>query len=81
MEYFLFVVIGLAVGLVVGRFLTGNNFGMQGDILFGITGALVGGIALGASGLVPEGGTNGRLVMAAMGAFIALFVRRVVKVV
>jgi uncharacterized membrane protein YeaQ/YmgE (transglycosylase-associated protein family) len=81
MEYFWFVVIGLAVGLVVGRFLAGNNFGIPVDIMFAVTGALAGGIVFGAAGIAAEGGMGGRMVMAAMGAFIALFLRRVIKVV
>lgn len=81
MEYVWFVLVGLAVGLVVGRFLAGNNFGLPGDIAFAVAGALVGGAALGVTGLVPEGGQGGRIVLAAMGAFIALVLRRALKVV
>ena len=81
MEYFWFVVIGLAVGLVVGQFLQGNNFGVPMDIVFAVVGALAGGIAFAATGVVAEGGMGGRMVMAAMGAFFALFLRRVIKVV
>jgi uncharacterized membrane protein YeaQ/YmgE (transglycosylase-associated protein family) len=81
MEYFWFVVIGLVVGLVVGQFLEGNNFGIPGDVMFGIAGSLAAGIALAVSGLGAEGGVGGRMVMAAMGAGFALFLRRVLKVV
>lgn len=81
MEYVWFVAIGLAVGLLVGRFLQGNNFGVTGDIAFAVGGAIAFGAALGASGIVPEGGVGGRVVMAAMGAIFALFLRRVLKVV
>jgi uncharacterized membrane protein YeaQ/YmgE (transglycosylase-associated protein family) len=81
MEYVWFVAVGLVVGLVVGRFLSGNNFGVQGDILFAVIGALVGGVALGVTGLVPEGGQGGRVALAAMGAFIALALRRALRTV
>ena len=81
MEYVWFVAVGLGVGLVVGRFLTGNNFGLQGDIIFAVIGALVGGAALGATGLVPEAGFGGRVALAAMAAFGALLLRRALKVV
>ena len=81
MEYFWFVVIGLVVGLVVGQFLEGNNFGIPGDVAFAIGGSLAAGVALAVSGLGSDGGTGGRMVMAAMGAFLALFLRRVLKVV
>jgi uncharacterized membrane protein YeaQ/YmgE (transglycosylase-associated protein family) len=81
MEYFWFVVIGLVVGLLVGQFLEGNNFGIPGDVAFGIAGSLAAGLALGASGVAAEGGVGGRMVMAAMGAGVALFLRRAMKVV
>jgi len=81
MEYVWFLVIGLIVGLAMGRFLEGNNFGIQGDVAFAIAGAFVGGIALAVSGFGTDGGTGGRMVMAAMGAFFALFLRRMLKVV
>jgi uncharacterized membrane protein YeaQ/YmgE (transglycosylase-associated protein family) len=79
LEYVWFVVVGLAVGLVVGRFLQGNNFGIVGDMAFAVGGALVFGIGLGASGIVPEGGVAGRVVMAGLGAIVALFLRRVMR--
>ena len=80
MEYFWFVVIGLGSGLVAGQFLQGNNFGVRGDMAFALAGALAGGIALGVSGIVPEGAMAGKAVMAFIGAFFALFLRRVLKV-
>ncbi len=81
MEYVWFIVIGLIVGLVVGQFLQGNNFGIPMDIVFAVCGALGAGIAFTASGLIPEASAGGRMVMAAMGAFFAVFLRRVLKVV
>jgi uncharacterized membrane protein YeaQ/YmgE (transglycosylase-associated protein family) len=80
MEYVWFAVIGLSTGLVSGQFLQGNNFGIRGDMAFALGGALVGGIALGVSGIAPEGGMAGKAVMAFIGAFFALFLRRVLKV-
>jgi uncharacterized membrane protein YeaQ/YmgE (transglycosylase-associated protein family) len=80
MEYVWFVVIGLVTGSVAGQFLQGNNFGVRGDVAFAVGGALVAGIALGASGISPEGGMAGKAVMAFIGAFFALFLRRVLKV-
>ena len=80
MEYVWFVVIGLAVGLIAGHFLQGNNFGIAGDVAFAVSGAVVFGIALGVSGIAPEGGMAGKAGMALLGAFAALFLRRVLKV-
>ncbi len=84
MEYFWLVVIGLAVGLVSGRFLQGNNFGVTGDMIFGVIGALAFGVGLGLSGAAPEAASPGMatgssMVMAGMGALLALILRRVLK--
>jgi len=79
MEFVWFAVIGLVVGLVAGQFLQGNNFGIRGDVLFSLGGALIGGVALGVSGFAPEGGMAGKAVMAIIGAFFALYLRRVLK--
>lgn len=81
LEYVWFAAIGLAVGLGLGQFLRGNDFGLRGDVVFGVIGALVFGIGLGASGLAGEGGAtagNGA-VMAGIGAVAALVLRRVLK--
>lgn len=81
MEYVWFVVIGLAFGLVAGRVLQGNNFGVLGDVLFAMSGALAFGIGLAASGIVPGAGMGSKAVMAGMGALLALVLRRVLRVV
>jgi uncharacterized membrane protein YeaQ/YmgE (transglycosylase-associated protein family) len=81
MEYVWMAVIGLAIGLVMGQFLQGNNFGVTGDMLFAISGALVFAVLLGLSGAMPEAGPAGKGVIAAIGAFAALFLRRVLRVV
>jgi uncharacterized membrane protein YeaQ/YmgE (transglycosylase-associated protein family) len=81
MEYVAIVVIGLMAGLIVGRFLAGNNFSVKGDVVFALAGALVFAIGLRATGLAPEGGAGGAAVMAAMGAIGALLLRRVLRTV
>jgi uncharacterized membrane protein YeaQ/YmgE (transglycosylase-associated protein family) len=81
MEYVAIVVIGLMAGLIVGRFLAGNNFSVKGDVVFALAGALVFAVGLRATGLAPEGGPGGAAVMAAMGAIGALLLRRVLRTV
>ena len=81
MEYVWFLVIGLIVGLLMGQFLEGNNFGIQGDVAFAIAGSFAGGVAFAVSGFGADDGMGGRMVLAAMGAFFALFLRRMLKVV
>ena len=79
MEYVWMVAVGLGVGLLMGQFLQGNNFGLRGDAAFGVMGALIFGVGLGSMGLAPDGGMGSRVVMAAIGAALALFLRRVLR--
>ncbi|MGH8668402.1 MAG: hypothetical protein ACREUH_04140 [Burkholderiales bacterium] len=79
MEYLWMVVVGLGVGMVMGQFLHGDNFGRRGDVAFGVMGALIFGVGLGAIDLTPDGGMGSRMVLAAVGAAIALVLRRMLK--
>jgi len=81
MQYVAIAVIGLVVGLVVGRFLAGNNFSVKGDVVFGVIGAFAFAVGLSASGVAPESGPGGAAVMAAIGAIAALLLRRVMGTV
>lgn len=75
-----FVSIGLAAGLLAGRFVKGNGgFGVAGDIVAGVVGALFGGflfITLDASAVA---GLFGSLIVATIGAVIFLMVLRQFK--
>lgn len=72
--------IGVAVGAVLGRFIAGKGlFSFSGDILFGVTGAVIFGAGFRHLGYVPESGQAGALVMAAIGAVISVMLRRRLK--
>ncbi|MGH8708387.1 MAG: hypothetical protein ACREVD_10060 [Burkholderiales bacterium] len=79
MEYVGIGVVGLVVGLVVGRFLSGNNFNLIGDVVFALAGAFVFAVGLRAVGLAPEAGVGGSAVMAGIGAIAALLLRRALR--
>jgi uncharacterized membrane protein YeaQ/YmgE (transglycosylase-associated protein family) len=81
MSYVLVGIIGVVVGLLVGRFLAGNNFSVRGDVVFGLAGAFAFAFGLSASGVAPESGAGGAAVMAAIGAIAALLLRRVMGTV
>lgn len=81
MPYVVIAVVGLVVGLLVGRFLAGNNFSVKGDVVFAVIGAFVFAVGLSATGVAPESGTGGAAVMAAIGAIAALLLRRVIGTV
>ena len=67
------VIIGIIAAWVAGRLLAGNGFGLAGNIVAGIAGAVGGGLLLRMAGMDLGGGLAGRLVVSLIGAALALF--------
>lgn len=57
----------------------GGGFGVIGDIVVGVIGALLGGFLFGALGLSAGGGLLGSLIVATIGAVVLLFLLRLIK--
>jgi uncharacterized membrane protein YeaQ/YmgE (transglycosylase-associated protein family) len=79
MEFVWFILIGLAAGWLAGQFVKGGGFGVVGDIVVGVIGALLGGFLFGAVGLSAGGGLVGSLIVATIGAVVLLYVVRLIK--
>jgi len=79
MEFLWFILIGLAAGWLAGQFMRGGGFGVVGDILLGVVGALVGGFLFSQLGLSAGGGLIGALIVATIGAVVLLFLVRMFK--
>jgi len=79
MEFLWFILIGLAAGWLAGQFMRGGGFGVVGDILLGVVGALVGGFLFNQLGLSAGGGLIGALIVATIGAVVLLFLVRMFK--
>jgi uncharacterized membrane protein YeaQ/YmgE (transglycosylase-associated protein family) len=79
MAFVWFILIGLAAGWLAGQFVKGGGFGVVGDIVVGVIGALLGGFLFGALGLSAGGGLVGSLVVATIGAVVLLYVVRLIK--
>jgi uncharacterized membrane protein YeaQ/YmgE (transglycosylase-associated protein family) len=71
-----FILIGLAAGWFAGQFLKGGGFGILGDIVVGVIGAVIGGFLFRVLGLSAGGGLLGNLTAATIGAVILLIVLR-----
>lgn len=71
------VLVGLIAGWLAGVLVRGGGFGIVGDIVVGILGALIGGRLFG--GLWPTGGLLGSIVVATAGAVILIVVLRVIR--
>ena len=73
-----FLLIGLIAGWLAGVVMKGSGFGVLGDNLVGIIGAVVGGWLFSALGLSAYG-TGGALIVSFIGAVVLLGLIRVVK--
>jgi uncharacterized membrane protein YeaQ/YmgE (transglycosylase-associated protein family) len=79
MNFIWFILIGLAAGWLAGQLVKGGGFGMLGDIIVGIIGALLAGFLFSAFGLSSGGGLLGSLIVATIGAVVLLFGLRLIK--
>jgi uncharacterized membrane protein YeaQ/YmgE (transglycosylase-associated protein family) len=74
-----FIVIGLVAGWLAGQIMKGGGFGVVGDIIVGVIGAVIGGFLFQRSGAFAGSGLLGSLIVATIGAVILLFVLRLIK--
>jgi uncharacterized membrane protein YeaQ/YmgE (transglycosylase-associated protein family) len=74
-----FVLIGLAAGWLAGQFVKGGGYGLLGDIIVGIIGAVIGGFLFSILGMSAWGGLLNRLIVATIGAIVLLLVVRQIK--
>jgi len=79
MEFVWFILIGLAAGWVAGQLMKGGGFGVVGDIIVGVIGALLGGFLFRTLGVPAGGGLLGSLIVAIIGAVVLLFLLRLIK--
>jgi len=79
MQYVWFALIGLVAGWLAGMLMKGGGFGIVGDIVVGIVGALIGGFLFSSLGLSSGGGLLGAIIVATIGAVVLIFVLRLIK--
>ena len=78
MNILLVILIGLVAGALAGRVVSGHGYGLLGDLIVGVVGALVGNwVFVDVFGIVVWG-LNGRLLTAFVGAVILLWIIRLV---
>ncbi len=70
-----FLLIGLAAGWLAGRIMKGQGFGLGGNLVVGVVGALLGGSLFDFLGIA-AGGPIGSLVTATVGAIVLLAIAR-----
>ena len=73
MNFIYFLLIGLCAGWLAGQFTKGKGFGLVGNLIIGVIGALVGGFLFGLLGFSANS-LLAQLVMATVGALVLLAV-------
>jgi uncharacterized membrane protein YeaQ/YmgE (transglycosylase-associated protein family) len=78
MHWFWFLIIGVIAGWLSGKLMRGHGFGLVGDLVVGILGALIGGFIFRFLG-VTSFGLIGSLVSATVGAIVLLWLIRLIR--
>jgi uncharacterized membrane protein YeaQ/YmgE (transglycosylase-associated protein family) len=78
MEIVYFIVIGIVAGWLAGQVMKGGGYGLVGDLVLGIIGAIIGGHVLGWLGIT-SGGLIGSILIATVGAILLIALVRVLK--
>ncbi len=73
-----FLIIGVAAGWLAGQFAKGRGFGLVGDLVVGVIGAMLGGLIFRWLGIWPVG-HFGHLITAIVGAIVFVAIVRMVK--
>ena len=75
MDFIWMILIGLVAGFLAGKVMRGGGYGVLGDIIIGVIGALLGGWLFGVLGIWPGGGLIGSLIVAFIGACLLIWLR------
>jgi uncharacterized membrane protein YeaQ/YmgE (transglycosylase-associated protein family) len=78
MDILWFILIGIAAGWLAGQIMGRGGYGLIGDLILGVIGAVVGGFLLGLLGIA-AGGLIGSLIVATVGAIVLIALLRLVK--
>lgn len=78
MELLWFVIIGVAAGWLAGQIMKGGGFGLVGDLVIGVIGALLGGFLFRMIGIHAYG-LLGSLITATIGAIILILLLRLFR--
>lgn len=79
MSVLYFLVVGLVAGWLAGVLVKGGGFGLVGDLVIGVVGAVLGGWLFSTLGASAGGGLLGSIVVATIGAVVFLIIVRVIK--
>ena len=78
MDFLYFLIIGLAAGWLAGQLVKGGGFGIVGDLVVGVIGAIVGGFLFNLLGFPPSN-MLAKLIAATVGAILLILGLRMLK--
>ena len=78
MEFLWFILIGLAAGWLAGQIMKGGGYGLIGDLIVGVIGAILGGWLFGLAGFATVG-LLAQLIVATIGAIVLILILRLIK--
>ncbi len=78
MELLWFVIIGIAAGWLAGQIMKGGGYGLVGDLVIGVIGALLGGFLFRMIGIFAYG-LLGSLITATIGAIVLILLLRIFR--
>jgi uncharacterized membrane protein YeaQ/YmgE (transglycosylase-associated protein family) len=79
MGFVWFIVVGFVAGLLAGLIMKGSGYGMLGDIVVGVLGALLGGGVVQALGVPFGEGLLGAVLVATFGAVLLVMILRLIR--
>jgi uncharacterized membrane protein YeaQ/YmgE (transglycosylase-associated protein family) len=79
MDFVWLILIGLVAGWLAGVLVKGGGYGVIGDIVVGVVGALLGGWLFRTLGVSTGGGLLGAIIVATIGAVVLIIVLRLIK--
>jgi uncharacterized membrane protein YeaQ/YmgE (transglycosylase-associated protein family) len=79
MNFLWFLVVGIVAGWLAGVLVKGSGFGIIGDLVLGVIGAVLGGWLFSVFGATGGGGLLGSIIVATIGAVVLLTIVRLVK--
>src|SRR5436309_8188344 len=73
MSFLWFLIVGIIAGFLAGKVMRGTGFGLIGDLIVGVLGALLGGWVFGLLHISLGGGLIGSIIVAFIGAVILIW--------
>lgn len=78
MDFIIDILIGLTAGWLASRIMKGSGYGLAGNLIVGVIGALIGPFIFAIIG-IPLSGLAGELIMAIVGAMALIYIVRLVR--